>query len=236
MTSAEGAELWSWLEAFVGWWLVCLSEGLPIPTHGSMWGHAMLWALHCYKPHWALWDLPGRPSEATQTSQSNFFGWRWQQLCFWAFLSERVEALGSHGHLSLVNHPWSSRSSGFRSPGSLCFVAAGSLACGSQSQATRPHLPHCRLGLLWKGRMWRSWSVKAFGHECWKMWFMGIPVLSLLEITGSTYRSAWLAESLKKQGGTLEIKQTFYNQEHILCPAQPAQVSHPFRWKGVAGA
>lgn len=48
-------------------------------------------------------------------------------------LNERVEVSGSHGHLSLANHPWSLPSSGSRSLGLVCFVAAGSLACGLQS-------------------------------------------------------------------------------------------------------
>lgn len=50
-------------------------------------------------------------------------------------LNEWVEASGSHGHLSLANHPWSSLASVSRSRGSVCFVAAGWLACGSQSRA-----------------------------------------------------------------------------------------------------
>lgn len=43
-------------------------------------------------------------------------------------------------------------------------------------------------------------------------------------------------KGLKKQGGALKIKQTFYNQEHILYPTQALQVSHPSRQRGVAGA
>lgn len=90
----------------------------------------------------------GGPARPHRPRSPTFSGDTGSQPCFQASLNERVEALGSHGHLSLVNHPWSSLSSGFHSPGSVCFVAAGSLACGSQSQATRPHLPRCRLGLL----------------------------------------------------------------------------------------
>lgn len=214
--------------------MVCPSWGLPVLRQGSTWGHAVSPVL--------LWAPPGTPKPPWEAQQGHA---DLSAQLFWVTLAascaskpslnERVEVLGSHGHLSLVNHPWSLPSSGSCSLGSVCFVAAGSLVCGSQSQAARPLLPRCKFGLLWNGRKWRSWSVEGFGHERWKMWITGIPVLSLLEITGSTYQSAWLAESLKKQGGALEIKQTFYNQEHILYPAQPLQVSHPFRRKGVAG-
>lgn len=224
VTSAEGAELRGWLQTFVRWWPVCLArDTIHVGT--------ILRALCCYKCHWVLRKLPGRCSGTTETSQTNIFGRLWQPA-----------VLPSHPSMSGWRHRGATATSAWQTtPGARWPLspAAGARCVlwplAGWHVARRAELC-CTFGSLWNGRKWRSCSAQGFGHERWKMWITGIPVLSLLEITGSTYWSAWLAEGLKKQGGALKIKPMFYNQEHILYPAQALQVSHPSRQKGVAGA